>query len=192
MLPDTNLCLPEEIETRFRALAENVGVTHRALGRVVDEYMQGLPHGQHMTGYTLFADLYRQTTGETVSPRTIRAWRYAAILYSKHDLKQFEPLSDAQLVEAVNLSKNGNLPDVITPQKICEWAVKTGCASVPAMRAHWLPPTGDETMTDPPAISAMVRVGRMGRYWTTRPDLLDRWHDLIRQAREIWREITAA
>jgi hypothetical protein len=182
-----HLCLPEEIETRFRALAENIGVTHRALGRVVDEYMQDLPHGGHMAGYGLFADLYRQVTGETISPRTIRAWRYAAITFSKHDLEQFEQLSDSQLVTAVELSEIAN----IEPKVICEWAVKTGCASVPAMRANWLPPTGDDAMTDPPAISAMVRAGK-SRYWSARPELLAEWHALIEQARRIWREIMTA
>jgi hypothetical protein len=181
------LCLPEEIETRFRALAENIGVTHRALGRVVDEYMQDLPHGRHMAGYGLFADLYRQVTGETISPRTIRAWRYAAITFSKYDLERFEQLSDSQLVTAVELSEIAN----IEPKAICEWAVETGCASVPAMRANWLPPTGDDTMTDPPAISAMVRAGKL-RYWSARPELLAEWHALIEQARRIWWEIMAA
>lgn len=189
MLPTQHdrLCLPEEIEIRFRTLAENVGATHRALGRVVEEYMTKLPHGKHMDAYGLFADLYRQATGETVSPRTVRAWRYAAISFSKHDLVRFEQLSDSQLVTAVELSEIAN----IEPKAICEWAVETGCASVPAMRAYWLPTTGDDTMTDPPAISAMVRVGKMGRYWHARPDLLAEWQKLIEQARRIWREITA-
>jgi hypothetical protein len=183
------LCLPEEIETRFRTLAENVGATHRALGRVIDEYMTKLPHGQHMTAYSIFADLYRQITGETVSPRTVRAWRYAAILYSKHDLEQFEPLSDSQLVEAVKLAKNDNIG--ITPQDICNWAVEAGCSSVPAMRAEWLPTTGTDEATDPPFISAMVRGGK-ANIWKSHPELLSEWHALIEQARRIWKAATAA
>ena len=171
--------LPDEIRERFITLSEQVGATHRALGRVVDEYVSEVQHGQHMAAYELFADLYRQTTGETISPRTIRAWRQAATLYSKHELTQFETLSDSQLIEAVNLAEIAK----IDPQAICEWAVANQVSTVPAMRANWLPVTSTEYRIDPPVISGMIRYG-IRMFEDTDPRRTE-WDALVTRAREL-------
>lgn len=147
------LVLPEEVENQFSTLAGAIGSTKRMLGRIVDEYMQNVPQGKHMAAYSLFADLYHRATGETVSPRTIRHWRHAAFVFSKHDLREFHSLSDSVLIEAVVLAEIANT----TPRVICEWAVAKSCDNVPQMRAHWLPVTGTEYQTDPPFISGMLR-----------------------------------
>jgi len=149
----SNLAMPTEITDRFTALAETVGQTHRALGRIVDEYVSELPHGYAMQAYELFADLYHQVTGETISPRTIRAWRDSVSSYSKQELRDFESLSDSQLVEAVKLSEVANMPAA----DICRWAVENAVSSVPAMRANWLPTTSTEYAVDIPAISGLIR-----------------------------------
>jgi len=149
----SSLCLPDEICQRFTTLAETVGQTHRALGRIVDEYVSEIPHGLTMQAYELFADLYYRTTGEQISPRTIRAWRDSVTAYSKQEIREFEPLRDAQLVEAVKLSEIANLPAA----DICRWAIANAVESVPEMRAHWLPTTGTVYQIDPPAISGLIR-----------------------------------
>ena len=147
------ICLPDEIRERFTALSEAVGATHRALGRVVDEYVSEVPHGYHMTAYELFADLYHQVTGEIISARTIRAWRHAAIDFTKYDLERFHALSDSQLVESVKLAEIAK----VEPVDVCEWAVANAVQSVPEMRAHWLPVTTYEQDTDLPVVSGLVR-----------------------------------
>ena len=154
--PTQTIVLPESNRQDFLTLAANVGASHRAIGRVVDDFVSEVPHGSQMSAYELYADLYYQATGERVSPRTIRGWRRAATLYSKHDLRQFESLTDAQLIEAVNLAEVAN----IDPQEICAWAIDKQVSTVPAMRAHWLPPTSDEYHVDPPVITGFKRWAR--------------------------------
>ena len=148
-----SLCLPDEIRDRFAAVSEIIGKTHRSLGLIVDEYLSEVPYGQHMAAYELFADLYREKTGEQISARTIRIWRHAVIDYSKHDLLQYESLSDAQLTEAVSLAEVAK----VTAADVCEWTIANAIDSVPAMRAHWLPQTSTEYEIDLPGISGMKR-----------------------------------
>jgi predicted DNA-binding protein len=173
------LCLPDEIRERFRALSENIGATHRALGRVVDEYISEVPYGQHMTAYELFADLYHQVTGEVISARTIRTWRHLAIAFTKHDLNKYEALSDSQLEAAVSLSETAK----VTPQEICEWTLAGAVDNVPAMRAHWLPPTTYEQDTDPPVISGLLRYAEKH----LDPARRERFDTLLAELRELLR-----
>ena len=147
------LCLPDEIRDRFAAVSDFIGKTHRSLGLIVDEYLSEVPYGQHMAVYELFADLYREKTGEQISARTIRIWRHAVIDYSKHDLLQYESLSDAQLTEAVSLAETAK----VTAADVCQWTIDNAIDSVPAMRAHWLPQTSTEYAIDIPVISGLLR-----------------------------------
>lgn len=151
--------LPERVANVFRTIAENIGRTHRTLGKIIDTYMQDLPHGCHMQAYGEFVDLYKQTTGELVSVPTIRSWRRAAVIYTKHDLMEYGSLSDSQLIESIKLSEINRelLPD-ITPQDICNWCMDTLTNTVPAMQAHWLPLTGTPEYIDPPALSGIIRL----------------------------------
>jgi hypothetical protein len=176
------LCLPEDVEIEFCTLAENIGFAKRAIGRLVFQYVDQLQYGQQMTAYTLFADLYYKVTGDYISPRTVRAWSDSAKTFTKHDLNQYESLSDSQLLEAVSLSKTAKVP----AQQICEWAVETGCASVPAMRAEWLPVTGNDDYVDPPFVSGFARFIR--RFAETDPrraeleNLIERVREILRRA----------
>lgn len=172
--------LPEEISQRFTTLAENIGRTHRSLGIVMDEYISDLPHGYHMIAYGLFADLYRQVTGETVSVRQVRAWRQVVTAYSREELRRYEALTDAQLIEAVKLAEIAN----IEPTEICEWAVANVVTSVPQMQAHWLPVTSDgQDNIDLPAISAVIRTAR--RFFPADDPRWDELNQLLARLREL-------
>jgi hypothetical protein len=101
----SSLCLPAEITDRFTVLAETVGQTHRAIGRVVDEYVSEVQHGMTMQAYELFADLYYRVTGEQISARTIRAWRDSVTAYSKQELREFEALTRSRYLPLGRLER---------------------------------------------------------------------------------------
>lgn len=171
------LCLPEEIKNQFCTIAENIGKTHRMLGRVMDEYISDLPHGRRMDAYIEFANLYNEVTGEIVSPVTVRHWRHSAMCYSRHNLQRFEVLSDSQLTEAVKLAEINK----IGADQICEWCVENEVRTVSAMRANWLPNTGTPTQTDPPALSGIIRL--FGRLFKTDHPQRKRIDEIINELR---------
>ena len=116
-------------------------------------------------------------TGEIISARTIRSWRHAVIDYSKHDIMEFEVLSDSQLIAAVSLAEVAK----VTPREVCEWTVANAVSDVPTMRANWLPPTTYDNNTDLPVVSGLIRYADKHLPADARP----RFDALISELRQI-------
>lgn len=153
--PAPKLSLPDDIRTVVRTFAAQSATVRRNMMRELRDYMDEVPHGAKMIVYGLIAAEWNDTTGEHVSERTVRQWMHSVSAYSAHDLRDFALLSDALLIEAVNLAdirQNGT-----TPQDICVWAVANACDSVPLLRAHFLPQTSTGYEIDPPWVSGLKR-----------------------------------
>jgi len=152
------ISIPDDVINQFTTVAQSIGTIERTLGKIMDEWISELPKGLHETAFELFADLYRTATGQTRSPRTMRAWRTAAIMYSKHDIEKYHTLTDSQLTAAVVLAEIRQ--DKTTPQQIAAWAVEHHVSSVPKMYDHWGEQTSTNGETDPGWISSIKRYVR--------------------------------
>jgi len=152
----TKLSLPDDILQTIQAFAEETAKQKRLLAYCLQDFLEDIPHGQHMTMYELIADEWNNVTGEIISGRTVRYWVQSVKTYSKAQMETYQPLTDAQLIEAVKLASD--CQNEITPQEICDWCIANEVRTIPAMRANWLPLTGTPEQTDPPALSGIIRL----------------------------------
>lgn len=154
--PPVALVLPDEIIEAVRNHAGESVRQRRALAYSILPYLDEVERydGSLATVYELVADEWNRATGDGITARTVRYWVQSVRVFTKQELRRYEPLTDAQLIEAVRI---GNDCQTASPQEICDWCVSEAVYSVPAMRAHWLPLTGTDEQVDPPAVTGLVR-----------------------------------
>ena len=148
--------LPDEVLTIISAFAEQSSHAKMdfAHALIASGFVAEIPHGRHEETYAMIADTWNAHSGEEVTPRTIRYWIQAAQAYTDKELRDFRDLTPAQLIEAVKLATIAK----VEPAEICQWAVAWEVQTVSAMRANWLPITGEPDRTDPPALSGIIRL----------------------------------
>jgi hypothetical protein len=147
------IILPDTVRETVRIFANASATARRAMAHELQEYMDQVPYGAKMTVYELIAHEWNDATGDQVTANTVRHWMRSVTEYTMHDLRRYEHLTDAQLVEAVSLATVAK----VTPQDICDWAVDGQVQSVPTMRAEWLPQTSTGYEIDPPWLAGLKR-----------------------------------
>lgn len=173
------LSLPDDILQAIQAFAEEATKQKRALAYCLQDFLDDIPHGQHMTMYELIADEWNAVTGDMISARTVRYWVHSVKTYSKVQMQEYHALTHAQLIEAVKLASD--CQNETTPQQICQWCVVNEVRTVAAMRANWLPLTGTPEQTDPPALSGIIRL--FGRLFKPDNPHRDRIEEIITELR---------
>jgi len=154
--------LPDDILTIISAFAEESGNAKRGFAHalVACGFVAEIKHGYHDEVYAMIADQWNAHSGEDVTARTVRYWIASVQDYTADELRAFRDLTSAQLVEAVKLATIAK----VEVGDICRWAVDGQVQTVTAMRAHWLPLTGEPDKTDPPYVTALVRwFGRLAQ-----------------------------
>ena len=116
--PGPRICLPDDVRETIRTFAEESARQHRALALALRDFMSEVPQGAKETVYELIAAEWYDVTGEPTSARTVRYWLQSVTTYTKEQIRRYEPLTDAQLVEAVKLASD--CQNGATPQDICE------------------------------------------------------------------------
>jgi hypothetical protein len=149
--------LPDEIIATVKHFANEATKQKRLLAYVLREFIEEneVPHGKLMHIYDEIAAIWHECTGEEISGRTVRYWVQSVSQYSRAELQAYAPLSDAQLIEAVKLASD--CQNDMTPQIICQYCVDQQIDTVTAMRAKFLPATGDGVMIDNPKLTAIIR-----------------------------------
>jgi len=160
-LPESAITEIQELSAQVVTIQDAVYMQKRLIGRKVDELIQEFGrYGHTMRIYEQVAFICSEQMRETIEPRTIRDWRESYSVYTTEDIKEFAPLSNAQLIAAVNLSHSDNLEGAVTPQYICEHALQNNFTSAKQMYNHWLPTTSTNGETDPGWISSIKRYVR--------------------------------
>lgn len=149
--------LPDAILDVIRAYANEATKQKRMLAYAVMEFIEEneVPHGKLMAVYDEIAETWHACTGDEISGRTVRYWIQSVAEYSRAELRAYIPLTDAQLIEAVKLASD--CQNEMTPQIICQYCVDNQIDTVSAMRAKFLPATGDGLVIDNPKLTAVIR-----------------------------------
>lgn len=146
------MTLPDDIIAIIHSFADSEGRNRRKFAHAMIEFMDEVPHGGKMTVYNMIADEWTKISGTPVKGRTIRLWVASVRELTSKQLIKYLPLNNAQLIESFNLAEIAKV-DAAT---ILDWCIEKDVFSVPKMQAHWLPLTGDQEHTDPPALTRLV------------------------------------
>jgi hypothetical protein len=153
------MILPDDLKDSIAVIADEGVAAQIKIGRIIGAWMTiaRVPHGRKMETYQACADWYYQCTGNEVSARTIRAWKYAADLVDELG-DRYSQLPYSVFIASVNLASTCQNDLTI----ILDWAVANLPITVPQLMAHFSGTTSASLYAPPdhPAVSSVIRALR--------------------------------